>query len=156
MLQHILLFITLLLYSIIVSQSLSYIISLRRVQQALDAPGYLNWRKLTDQLFHQRFRPVVYASLVSNLALVIVSALFKELFLFGCSTMAFVALVADTWVAVKGNLPINAIINQWTPQNIPADWQLYRRRWLQLFSVRQVLNIIGYTSLLAAAVFRHL
>jgi len=156
MLQPIVLFVTLLLYSIIVSQSFSYIISQRQVQQAMDGEAYLQFRKLTDRLFQQRYRPVMYAGLLSNLALVMVSALSADKWVLISATTAFFALVADAMVTVKGNLPINAIINQWTEETLPTDWQQYRRRWLQVYSIRQVLSIVGYCSLLAAAVFGRL
>jgi len=144
---------TILLYSVIVSQSFSYIISLRNVQQQLNAPSYIVFRKLTDKNYNATFRWVIYAGLLCNLMLVILCAVQSGRLLLAGSIISFVALLADTLIAVKGNMPINKIINTWTPEQYPHNWADYRTSWLQFFSKRQVLNITGFTCLLAAVIF---
>ena len=144
---------TILLYTIIASQSVSYIISLRHVQQNMTAAEYIAFRKLTDKNFRLKFRPVIYASLVSTLLLVILCGIQFSVLLFTSSAIAFMALLADIIIAVKGNVPINTIINTWTPEKYPDNWADYRSNWLQIYSIRQVLNLTGFASLLAGAVF---
>ncbi|HTE09470.1 MAG TPA: hypothetical protein VK645_00845 [Chitinophagaceae bacterium] len=147
------LLITILLYSIIVSQSVSYIISLRDVQQNMTAAEYIVFRKLTDKNFRSKFRPVIYASLVSNLLLVVLCGIHFNGLLFTGAAVAFVGLLTDIIITIKGNLPVNNIINTWTPEKYPENWADYRRYWLQVFCKRQVANLTGFVSLLAAAIF---
>ena len=149
----IVLFITLLLYTIIVSQSWSYIISLRNVQQHLEAPAYIAFRQLTDKNFNAKFRYVIYASLLANLVLLILCGIQFSGLLFTGAVISFTALLTDTFIAVKGNVPINKIINTWTPEQYPSNWAGYRNTWLRIFSIRQALNITGFISLLATAIF---
>jgi len=149
----IVLLLTLLLYTIIVSQSLSYIISLRNVQQHLNAPAYIAFRKLTDKNFNAKFRYVIYASLFANLLLLVMCSIHFSGLLFTGVVISFVALLTDTLFAVKGNMPINTIINTWTPEQYPSNWADYRTAWMKIFSIRQALNITGFISLLAAAIF---
>lgn len=144
---------TILLYSIIVSQSFSYIISLRNVQQGLNAAAYIAFRKLTDKNYNAKFRWVIYASLLCNLALVILLGLRGPGFLCWSAVFSLMALLADTLVTVKGNLPINKTINTWTPEQYPQNWASYRSHWLRIFSIRQWLNITGFIVLLIAAIF---
>jgi len=146
--------ITVLAYSMIVSQSFMYILALRNAQLGLDANAYTAVRQLIDASMRGSFKYVIYSALLANLLLVIATAKAPGSLLFITAAIAFVALVADTLITVKGNLPINDIINTWTPDNIPANWMEYRTKWLTVFGYRQVINIVGFASLVTGIVFR--
>ena len=149
----IIMFINLFAYCLVVSQSFSYIISLRNVQQNMNASAYIELRKLTDKNYQYKFRLILYFTLLSCTILTILSSMHLTGLLFITTFIAWIALVADVLIAVKGNMPINKTINSWTAETYPLDWQDYRNRWLSIFAKRQVLNIIGFLSLLAGAVF---
>jgi hypothetical protein len=153
MLLQLVFFINLLLYSIIVSQSFMYMIALRNVQEQLNAAAYIQLRKLIDQNFLRKFKPVMYAALVSGLVLIVLCFIDGSEFLRIASVIAYLALLTDVALTVKGDLPINAIINSWSEENYPADWSSYRSKWLQYFSGRQAANISGFLVLIATAVF---
>jgi uncharacterized membrane protein len=144
---------TLLAYSIIVSQSFSYIIALKNIQLSLNAGSYIELRKLLDVNFRANFTYVVYAALITNLLLVLTTIKNPSSLLFITAAIAFVALIADTLLTVKGNLPINDIINTWSSDNYPTNWTDYRTKWLNIFHYRQIANIMGFVSLLIGAVF---
>lgn len=153
MTSKIIFFLTLLTYSIIVSQSFMYILALKDVQLNLRAGPYTEVRKLIDTSMRSNFKYVIYAALFFSLLLVILNIKNPGSLVFIAASIAFVALVADTLLTVKGNLPINDIINSWTADNIPANWADYRAKWFRIFQYRQVANITGFVSLLVAAVF---
>jgi len=150
---RILLFITLLAYSFVVSQSFSYIIALHNAQKNLDARGYIVLRKLIDKNFRAKFKYVFYLTIITNTLLCILTIQDPTSLLFIGSVIALIGFVIDTVFMLRGNMPINNYINTWLPDNYPADWELYRAKWLRIFTGRQVANIIGFTSLLFAAVF---
>ena len=150
--QIILLF-DLLLYSIIAAQSISYIISLTDVQQKMNVNEYIVFRKLTDKNFRLKYAKVVYATLLSSLALVIITIMHFNLLLLVCAVIALLAFVIDIMITVKGNLPINDIINTWTAESYPANWNEYRQKWLDFFRLRQIVNLVGFVSLLLGVVF---
>jgi len=150
---RILLLLTLLSYSIIVGQSYMYIIALKNVQNSMQANSYIELRKLLDASFMANFKWVVYAALLTNLLLVISTIRNPGSLLFITVAIAFAALVTDTLLTVKGNLPINSLINGWSADNYPADWATYRTKWLNIFQYRQVANITGFISLVIGAVF---
>ena len=77
--QIILLF-DLLFYSIVAAQSISYIISLTDVQQRMNVNEYIVFRKLTDQNFRLKFSKVLYSTLLSSLALVIITVIHFSFF----------------------------------------------------------------------------
>lgn len=153
MLLKILILINLLAYSLIVGQAYMYMIALSDVSKKLDAASYIQFRQLTDVNFMAKYKYVIYGSLLTSLLLCIFTAGKPAGFLFISAVIAFAALIADTLLAIKGNVPINKLINTWSADNYPANWQTYRNRWLQVYSKRQVANIIGFTSLLLGAIF---
>lgn len=144
---------TLLPYSIIVSQSFMYLLALKKAQLALEANAHTELRKLIDASMRNNFKYVIYAALFANCILVISTINNPGSLQFITAAIGFIALVADTILTVKGNLPINDIINKWSPATYPANWMDYRSRWFHIFQFRQIANITGFVSLLIAAVF---
>lgn len=148
-----LIFLNILVYSIIVSQSFMYMIALRNVQESMGAASYIELRKLLDRNFLKKFKPVVYSALLLNLVLVVVAVFQSSALLLAGSIIAFAGLVTDVVLIVKGDMPINRIINSWTLETFPVNWVEYRNKWLYWFSWRQVANISGFIALLIAAIF---
>lgn len=151
MTAKIILLFTLLAYSMIVSQSFMYLLSLKHLN--LGFSTYTEVRKLIDASMRMNFKYVIYAAMLFNLLLVIATAKQPSSLLFVTSVIALVALQVDTLLTVKGNMPINDIINTWSAANVPSDWEDYRTKWLTIFSYRQLANILGFVSLLVGAVF---
>ncbi|MEI9945942.1 MAG: hypothetical protein WDN26_17190 [Chitinophagaceae bacterium] len=73
--------------------------------------------------------------------------------LFITSVIGFAAFIADAVFMIKGNMPVNNLINTWTPEKYPSDWALHRDKWLSVFKWRQLMNITGFISLLVGVVF---
>lgn len=153
MVQKIILLVSVLTYSIIVSQSFMYILALKNMQLSLDGSTYTVVRKLIDSSMRDNFKYAVYGALIANLALVGITARNPGGLLFICSAIAFLALVADTVIMLKGNLPVNDLINSWSTDSIPQNWPEIRVKWFHYYHYRQVANIIGFCSLLTGAIF---
>jgi uncharacterized membrane protein len=145
--------ITLLAYAIIASQAFMYIISLKQVQLSLGANAYTEIRKLTDISMRGSFKYVIYAALLANVLLVIATAKTPASLVFITATIALLALVAEILLTLKGNLPINDIINTWPADNVPANWTSFRDKWFTIFQYRQIASITGFISLIIGAVF---
>jgi hypothetical protein len=145
--------ITLLAYAMIASQAFMYILSLKQVQLNLGANAYTEIRKLTDTSMRASFKYVIYTALLANVLLVIVTAKAPASLVFISATIALVALVAEILLTLKGNLPINDVINTWSADNVPANWSALREKWFTIFQYRQIAGITGFVSLLIGAVF---
>ena len=145
--------ITILAYAIIVSQAFMYILSLRSVQANLDARAYIQLRKLTDTSMRRTFKYVIYVALLANLMLVVATARTPDSLHFVSSTIALVALIAEVLLALKGNIPLNDVINGWSGDNFPADWASVREKWFVVFQYRQIVTITGFVALLIGVVF---
>ncbi len=137
----------------IVSQSFIYIIALRNVQQNMQPASYIELRKLLDKNFQSKFRIVLYTGFVTGSILTVLCSMNPGSLLFITAAIGLIALIVEIIIAVKGNVPINRIINTWSPENYPGNWTVYRAKWLSVFAIRQIVNITGFVSLLVGAVF---
>lgn len=145
--------ITLLAYAMIASQAFMYILSLKQVQLSLGATAYTEIRKLIDLSMRASFKYVIYAALLANVLLVIATIKTPGSLVFIAATIALLALVAEITLTLKGNLPINDIINTWDANTIPANWETIRAKWFTVFQYRQIASITGFVSLVIAAIF---
>lgn len=136
-------------YAVVVSQSFMYILALKNTQLALGGSSYTEVRQLIDANMRGTLKYVLYAALLANLSLVLahVKAPFSPAFI--TAAIAFLALIADVVLTLKGSLPLNEIINGWSPANFPANWREVRQQWFSIFQYRQILTIVGFVSLLA-------
>jgi uncharacterized membrane protein len=149
----IVLLITLIAYSFIVSQSFFYIIALSNTLRNMKGPTYIEFRHLIDKNFRAKFKYPFYATLLFSPATAIIAFLKQDYFLFTAAIIATIAIVIDTSITLKKNMPINNVINTWTTDNYPKNWQDYRTNWLYYFRLRQIANITGFISLLTGAIF---
>lgn len=147
------LFINLLLYSFVISQSFFYILGMASATRNMQPATYIESRKLLDNSLAKTLSSVYYLALVSSLALVTFCLVNPSGTLFICSIISFGALIGDVVLAVKGNIPLNRIINSWTDREYPSNWQEYRSRWFKFYKTRQALNVAGFMSLLTGMVF---
>lgn len=153
MLIKITLFITLVCYAFVVGQSLFYVLAMSNATKKMQATAYIETRKLIDLELKQTLSLVYYISLASSVLLTAFAVVNPNGLLFICSIIAFVALLVDVLLALKGNIPLNNAINNWTTTNYPANWQQYRSRWFNIYHIRQAVNIAGFITLVAGLVF---
>lgn len=153
MLIKITLFITLVAYAFIVGQSFFYILALSNATKKMGASSYIETRKLIDAELQSSLSLVYYLALAATILLTAFSVVNPVGILFTSSVIALIALVIDIAVAMKGNIPLNKIINNWTVSSYPQDWQQVRNRWFSLYHIRQGVNIAGFVSLLAGLIF---
>src|SRR5215813_4921287 len=117
------LFITLALYSIVISQSLFYILAMSRVLKSMQPATYIESRQLLDKNLQTSLRSVYYLTLASSILLTSFCVVNPSGVLFICSLVSLVALVTDIILSLKGNVPLNKIINTWSASSYPANWK---------------------------------
>ncbi len=149
----IILLLSILAYSVIVGQSYMYIVALKNVQSDMGGGSYVQLRKLLDINFRANYKYAVYAALIMSLLLVLINIKSSNSLLFIMSVVSFLALITDLLLMLKGNMPINNLINTWTPVHYPDNWAEYRAKWLQIFLYREIATITGFVSLVIGAVF---
>ena len=147
------LFITFLLYAAVISQSFFYILAMSKVMKGMQVSSYIETRQLLDKNLRPNLGGVYYATLLASIALTALCVTNPSGLLFGCSIISLLALIVDLALTVKGNLPINREMNNWTIHSYPKNWNQYRRRWMSVYQVRQAVNLTGFIILLAGMVF---
>lgn len=147
------LFITVLMYALVISQSFFYILAMTSTMKKMQAPTYIETRNLLTTRLEEPLQWVYYITMTATVLLSAFCVVNPSGLLFICSIIALVALLADALLAVKGNIPLNKLISSWTSSNYPPNWKKYQSRWFTLYHVRQALNITGFVSLLAGWVF---
>jgi hypothetical protein len=131
-----------------------YILALRNTQFGLDGNAYTQLRKLLDVNMNGIFRWVMYSALMTSLLWCLANLGSPASLTFITAVISLIALVTDTILAVKRSIPLNRIINSWSPSQLPEDWKEIRASWLYVFQFRQIANILGFISLLIGVVWR--
>jgi len=147
------LFITLLMYAAVISQSFFYILAMSVTLKKMRAQTYIETRNLLTANLQAPLQIVYYTTLSASVLLTGFCVVNPGGLLFITSLIALVALLADIVLALKGNIPLNKFINSWTSWDYPDNWQQYRAQWFNLYHIRQALNITGFISLLAGLIF---
>ncbi len=139
-------------YATVVSQPLFYVVALGDAQRALSAPAYIELRQRINAVMTKRV-PWIYGSALATSLLVIALSLRH-----GSGTQAVAAAIAlaclgvDVAWMVRENVPINGVVDSWSPTAPPDDWESYRAKWFAIFAYRQVLLGVGFLALLVGAV----
>jgi hypothetical protein len=153
MIIKITLFITLLMYAFVISQSFFYILAMSSAMKKMQAATFIETRNLLTSRLELPLQIVYYTALAASVLLVGFSVVNPTGILFITAVIALIALVADALLALKGNIPLNNFISSWTTSDYPENWTLYRAKWFSLYHVRQALNITGFIALLAGFIF---
>lgn len=149
-----LLFVNLVGFALIASQPLFYLLALSDSQKKLAAPAYIELRKLLDKTLKLRLKLLYYGTLLTAVLVTWFAVAASAPLQIVTASIALIALIVDIIIAIKRNVPINKIINNWDAAKYPRHWQLIRRKWFYFYTIRQVVGIIGFLSVLVGLVFR--
>lgn len=149
------LFITFLLYAAVISQSIFYLLGMTSVTRRLQAATYIEARQLLDSSLRPTLSGVYYATLLSSIVLATLCVTNPSGLLFISAIVALLAIIIDIIITLKGNRPLNEIINSWSTATYPPNWNQYRNRWLTIYQARQVVNLTGFLALLTGMIFGH-
>jgi hypothetical protein len=139
----------LVVYLIITSQVLFYLIILSDAMKQTSLENFIELRKIVDGLMGTRFRVIYYAGLILTLSVVILLLKKPDSVLFTTSCIALVCLIIDVSIAMKGNIPINNLINTYTAGDTTHDWSALRIQWLKLINIRGGFITVGMLSQIA-------
>lgn len=140
-------FVAVCLWALLASQHAFYAVGLGAAQSALGAAAYIELRNAIDEVMRQRL-PVLY---LATLAWTILLVARRRGPARAAFAVALVALLADVGLTLVGNVPINALMQTWTPAAPPADWEVHRAAWLSVFSWRQIAAATGFLATLIGA-----
>jgi len=146
-------FLNLLAYGFVASQPIFYLLAMSKTQKSMRPASYTELRNLLDNNLQVTLRIVYYSTLITSLTWFIFTLKYASGFLLLSSTIALVSFLIDMVLLLSGDMPINKIIQTWSPETYPTDWETYRNKWFFYYHRRQLVDLIGFTSLLAGACF---
>ena len=142
------------LYFIVAVQLTFYVYLMSDALKQISISSFIEQRKVVHPLMSARHQWLYYAVLILSLVMVLWSFRTETKWTFVSFLIAFFCVVADVLIAVRGNGPINSLI-QATPMSASnIDWELLRERWLEFINLRGVIIMAGMLSLFVGLVFR--
>jgi hypothetical protein len=140
------------LFAAVASQPIFYLMAMGRAQRALSPPAYIELRHQLNHVMTKRV-PVLYvATLVTTLSLMFVAFRSGAGLVLGTTLVALACLVADVIFMTREAIPINSVVDRWSTTDFPANWESYREKWFAIFKYREIVLLIGFSSLLIGAV----
>lgn len=146
-------FLNLIAFAFVVSQAIFYFLAMSNTQKKMGAHSYIELRNLLYKNLAINLRIVYYATLLTSISWFVYTISAHAYPQFISAAISLAALLIDVFYLFKGDMPINKIIQTWTPENYPANWETYRKKWLSYYFRRQIADTIGFASLLAGAIF---
>ncbi len=143
----------LMVYGMLAGQPLFYLLALGKATKKLRPSSYTELRNHLNNILEVNMRILYYTVLLTSTGWFICTLTIHSRLQLLSSTIALAALCVDMFFLFKGDIPVNNIIKTWTPDNYPADWEAYRRKWFVFFHRRQAATLTGFASLLLGAVF---
>jgi hypothetical protein len=137
-------------FGLVASQHAFYAIGLGEAQRRLGASAYVELRNRIDDVLRRRLAAVYVATLLC----VVASVVFAGGAARGFAIVALAALLAEAWLMLKRSVPVNARMQGWSPDAVPAGWEATREEWLAVFRQRQMVVAIGFTATLLGALAR--
>lgn len=142
----------LIFFLIIVSQGIFYLFALSKAFSEISITAYAEIRNSTDRVIEWRLK-FVYPMAVL-LGLITTLSLIKSpgSLAFITAAIACACLLIDLILAIKFNMPINALFNEFDTGFRDLDWESLRRTWLKFMCFRGVIQVLGFLSLLVGLV----
>jgi uncharacterized membrane protein len=140
-------FIQTLLLSIIAGQAFFYLIGGTAGLKNVSASTFIEQRKAIDIVIGPYLKVLYPLTAVICLAVLVLLRQQVGSFLFMLSTIAFVLIVLDLIIAIKGNIPLNQQMQSWSLTAPPDNWAAVRDQWMSFMHWRQACSI---TALLCA------
>ena len=142
---------TLLAYTLVMSQPLFFAFALGRASLGLSGPAYVELRQRINAAITKPLVVVYAITFVGCVVLVALAASAGDTPTAAGVSVAAMTLVIDLGIAAKGNVPLNAAMNEWDPAAPPPDWATKRAAWHRVFATRQLVLCVGYGAFVVGA-----
>lgn len=111
--------------------------------RVLDAYIYVPVKHGIDRTAPRLAKPLMLACLTVTTAALIAAILTGAVISAVAEAVALAALVVTLLAILRGDLPINRGMANWSPDAPPADWRATRARWERIFGLRVVSNLVA-------------
>lgn len=117
----------------------------------LTARTYVEVQQATVRNLRPAMGTLMSGAVAANLAVLGLAARERRLPALALTLAGFLSNLAALVLTGIFELPINARVLTWLPENPPEGWESSMNRWQAVHTARTVISVIGLASLLAAA-----
>lgn len=142
-------FFNVLLYALIAGQGFYMLLGGSRALKYLSVGAFIEHRQSVDKAIARNLSVSYMLTLVYSASYIFLLVWYEAPQLqLAATVLAFLLLVADLSIALRGNLPINKEINTWQEQAHPMDWTTHRDLWIYYMTWRNWLAIFALVAFL--------
>ncbi len=116
----------------------------------LAGPTFIEWFQKIDPYMKIRAPQLTVAQIVVTFLLLILLHDRSAAPEFQLTGVALVLTVVAMVVAVRGNVPLNCQMDQWSASSLPDHWEEIRDQWLLYHRLRGIAEVAGFVTLLVA------
>ncbi|MPR36132.1 anthrone oxygenase family protein [Salmonirosea aquatica] len=141
-------FIQLLLLCVIAGQAFFYLIGGTAGVRNVSVGTFIEQRKAIDVVIVPALKLIYLLSAASGFTAMVLLQKQSDRLPFILSALAWALVLIDMAIAVRGNVPLNRQMQDWSPASHPSDWARVRDRWLTYLHWRQACSITALLCLL--------
>lgn len=139
-------------YLLVSAQLLYYVVVMGEALKKIPIQHFLQLRKSVDPLVVARYQWLYGLSLVLSASAMLLAQRDSNSLVGICLIISCACLVLDIALALKGNQPLNAMVNgDALGERWPA-WEILRFQWIRFIRFRGVISGVGMVTLLAGLV----
>lgn len=126
--------------------------ALNPVMRAMEATPYIRTKQAMDLAAPKLARPLMLAALLVAGAAVGAAAIASDAHVLVLNAVALIALMVTLLAILRGDLPINQAMGNWSATEPPGEWATVRARWERFFAIRCAANTLALLGSGAAVV----
>ncbi|WP_207343652.1 DUF1772 domain-containing protein [Arthrobacter sp. E3] len=119
--------------------------------RAVDATVYIQIKQSFDITAPRIAKPVMLLCLAAALATLVTALVSSSMMVIGASALSLSALVIALLAVVRGDLPINQTMANWSAEEPPENWRAVRTRWERFFALRTGATCLALIATVVAA-----
>jgi hypothetical protein len=137
-------FFNVLLYSLIAGQGFYMLLGGSQALKQLSVGAFIEQRQSVDKAITRNLSLSYLLTLAYSASYIFLLVWNKTPQLqLTTAILAFLLFLADLFLAIRGNVPINKEIDSWQENAHPMDWTTYRDLWIKYMAWRNWLAILA-------------
>jgi uncharacterized membrane protein len=144
-------FVGIMLYVLVAGVMWGTWLSLARTMTDYDAAIFLADGKHMISNLATPMQVLMISALVAGLVVVVLLFRARSAVAAWLALAGLVLMIAVLVITLVVEVPIDNLINTWTEQTLPADWQEIRAKWAAFHSVRTFVSLGAVAAAVAAA-----
>lgn len=142
--MKILAYLNVLLYALIAGQGFYMLLGGSQALKQLSVGAFIEQRQSVDKAIARNLTISYLFTLAYSASYILLLVWYEmPLLQIAVALLAFLLLLADLFIATRGNLPLNKEINTWQVHAHPMDWVAQRDLWISYMTWRNWLSIFA-------------